>query len=142
MGEITLAMLNQHEIVNRILLDFEKISKEDTYQKVKFDLFKWNLNKHIFIEEENIFPVSDKSNPREMKQIQNLLKDHKDIKGIIRNLDEEIADGRKPNTAILRELLFQHEEREIESFYPRLDMRLSPERKKLILRQIKEVKLR
>lgn len=134
-------MLRHHEIINKLLLDFEKIPKEDTYQLVKFDLFKWNLNKHIFIEEENIFPVTDRNNPTEMRQMQNLLKDHKDIKGIIRNLDEEILDGRKPNTAILREILSKHEEREIQIFYPLLDARLSPERKKIILKQVKEIKL-
>ncbi len=142
MGEITLAMLRQHQIVNKLLLDFEKIPREDTYQIAKFNLFKWNLNKHIFVEEENIFPVADKNNPIEMKQLQNLLKDHKDIKGIIKNLDEEIADRRKPNTAILRELLFAHEEREIKNFYPLLDTRLSNEKKRNILRQIREVKLK
>ena len=141
MGLITLAMLRQHQIVNKLLLDFEKISKEDTYQIEKFNLFKWNLNKHIFIEEENIFPVSDRNNKTEMRQLQNLLKDHKDIRGIIRNLDEEIADGRKPNTMFLRELLFAHEGREIESFYPLLDSRLSSEKKKEIVEKLKDIRL-
>jgi hypothetical protein len=140
-GDITLAMLKQHGIVNKLLLDFEKIPKEDTYQNVKFNLFKWNLNKHMFVEEENIFTVADKNNQIEMKQLNNLIKDHRDIRGIIRNLDEEISDGRKPNTSILRELLFAHEGREIKSFYPLLDTRLPTERKNIILNQIKEVKL-
>lgn len=142
MGPITLAMLKQHAIVNKILLDFEKIPKNDTYYIEKFNLFKWNLNKHVFVEEENIFPVTDKNNKVEMKQLQNLLKDHKDIKGIIRNMEDEISDGKKPNTMFLRELLFSHEGREIKSFYPLLDLRLSPARKRMILNQISEVKLR
>jgi len=141
MGLITLAMLKHHQIINKLLLDFEKIPKGDTYLIEKFNLFKWNLNKQIFIEEENIFPVADRTNKKEIKQIQNLFKDHEDIKKIIRNLDDEIADGMKPNTSILRELLFSHEGREIDSFYPLLDFRLSPARKKIILDQIKDVKL-
>lgn len=140
-GPITLAMLKQHQIVDKLLLDFEKIPKDDTYWIEKFNLFKWNWNKHMSLEEENIFPVVDRNNSIEMKELRNLLKDHRDIRGIIRNFDDEIADKRKPNTMFLRELLFQHEGREIHSFYPLLDLRLSPEQKKMILSQIKEVRL-
>lgn len=76
-----------------------------------------------------------------MKQLQNLLKDHKDIRGIIENLEDEITDGNRPNTEILRELLYAHEGREIDSFYPLLDNRLPAENKKKILEQIKDIKL-
>ena len=141
-GAITLAMLKHHAIVNKLLLDFEKVPENDTYEFVKlFNLFKWNLNKHMFIEEENIFPVSDRNNKKEMNELKNLLKDHKDIREIVENLYEEILDERKPNAQILRELLMTHEKREVESFYPLLDSRLSEEKKKDILEKVKEVKL-
>ncbi|OGJ12475.1 hypothetical protein A3K82_02970 [Candidatus Pacearchaeota archaeon RBG_19FT_COMBO_34_9] len=143
MGEITLAMLRHHQIVNKNLLDLEKVSEEDTYKIVKFfNIFKWNLNKHIFVEEENIFPVADRKNKTELKQLQNLLNDHRDIQKIIDNLDDEILDYRKPNTTILKELLFAHEEREIRSFYPLLDERLSDEKKKDVLEKLKDIKLK
>ncbi len=142
MGPITLAMLKQHQIVNKFLEDSEKISEDDIYQFVKlFNLFKWNLNKHLFIEEENIFPVVDSTNKKELNQIQGLLNDHKDIRKIIDNFDEEIGDGIRPNTSILRELLFKHEGREIDDFYPILDKRLTSDKRKEILEKIKEIRL-
>lgn len=142
MGVITQAMLKQHSVINKNLLDFEKISREDTIEFVRlFNAFKWNLNKHIFIEEENIFPIADRNNKTELRQLQTLLNEHKDIRKIIDNLEEEIIDGRKPNTSILRELLFAHEGREIEGFYPLLDTRLSNEQKKTIMEKLKDVKL-
>ncbi len=141
-GQITVAMLKHHEIINKLLLDFEKVPEEDASKFAKlFNAFMWNLHKHIFVEEQNIFPVSDKNNKIELKQLQNLLNDHRDIHKIVQDLNEEVLDDRKPKTHILRELLFAHEEREIESFYPLLDNRLPEEKKKDILRQIKDVKL-
>jgi hemerythrin-like domain-containing protein len=142
MNEITTAMLKHHQIINKILLDFEKVDKKNT-QKVSnlFSVFKWNLNKHLFIEEENIFPVADKSNPVEAKELNNFLKDHRDIKKVIESLDDDVMSGMKPNTMILREMLFSHEGREIKSFYPLLDKRLSLKDKLKILQNVKDVKL-
>jgi hypothetical protein len=141
-GLITQAMLRHHQIINKLLLDSEKVSKNDDYRFVQlFNLFKWNLNKHIFIEEENLFPVADRTNRIELKQLNGLLKDHKDILKIVDNLDDEIADGNRPNTSVLRELLFNHEGREIDDFYPLLDNRLSIEKRKEILDKLKDVKL-
>ncbi len=142
MGSITIAMLRHHQIINKNLLDFEKVSKDDTYKMNKlFNVFKWNLNKHLFVEEENIFPIADRKNKIELKQLQNLLKDHRDIKKIVENLYEELMDNVKPNTSILRELLYAHEGRETESFYPLLDKRLPAEKKKEVLSRIVDVKL-
>jgi iron-sulfur cluster repair protein YtfE (RIC family) len=142
MGPITLVMLRHHQIINKLLLDAEKVPEDDTYKfKKLFDAFKWNLDKHIFVEEEHIFPVADRNNKIELKQLQNLLKDHKDIKAIIENLEEEINDDRRPNVSIMRELLYKHEGREIDSFYPLLDSRLSSEKKKDIVERLKDIKL-
>jgi hemerythrin-like domain-containing protein len=142
MGAITLAMLKQHQIIDKCLFDFDKIPEEDSPDITKlFQIFQWNLDKHIFIEEANIFPIADENNKTEMRQIQNLLKDHKDLRAIIKDLYEEVEEGRKPNTKILRELLSAHEEREIQSFYPLLDKRLSIERKRDILTNLKDVRI-
>ncbi|VVB82019.1 Hemerythrin HHE cation binding domain protein [uncultured archaeon] len=141
-GAITSAMLKQHRIVNGFLNDFEKVSEEEVSDmRTKFDLFRWNLEKHVFIEERNIFTVADKKNKVEMKQLQNLLKDHKDIIEIIDGMVKDILDGVKPNVSVLREILFAHEQREVESFYPLLDNRLSAADKKNILEKISEINL-
>lgn len=139
---ITTAMLKHHQIINKNLLDCEKVSEKDSYKfNQLFNIFKWNIRKHMFIEEENIFPIADRTNKNEINQLNNLLKDHKDIRGIIESLDEELRNGIKPNTAILRELLYSHEGRETDSFYPLLDNRLPEQKKKEIIRKLKDVKL-
>ena len=142
MKEITKEMIAQHQLVNRILLDFEKTSKEDTDMMIEiFNLFKDNWTKHMLLEEAHIFPVTDKSNPIETKELNLLLKDHKDLKEIIINFEEDINSGTKPDTKVFREMLVSHEQREVQSFYPLLDKRLSVNVKQKILNDIKNVKL-
>lgn len=139
-GPITLLMLQHHAVVNKFLSNFEKIPEKDT-QKMKgsFKIFKWNLEKHFFIEETNFFTVADKDNKTELSQLNNLLKDHKDLMAVMNNLNEDIDRGKKPVTLILRELLFAHERRETESFYPMLDKRLSEKEKKEIIKKASDI---
>ncbi len=140
-GPITLLMLKHHGIVNKFLMDFEK-NKEDKKARNLFDIFRWSLEKHFSIEEKHIFIVTDKGNKTELNQLQNLLKDHRDLRIITDNIAEDILEKRKPNVSILKELLFAHEKREVESFYPRFDRRLSEEEKEDILEKVNETKFR
>jgi hypothetical protein len=141
-GIITKAILEQHAIINKLLASFEKIGDEDKLAVVNlFNSFKWNLDKHLFIEEENFFPVANKNDKTEMIQLNNILKDHKDIRKIMGNFIEDISDDIKPNITIFKELLFKHEEREIKSFYPLLDARIPLAKKKEIIENLADVRL-
>ena len=138
-GPITLVMIKHHVKINKILIDFEKISNREISEfKRVFEKFRKKIEKHFFIEERNVFPVSDKNNAREVLQLENLLKDHRDLKEIIREMENDIINEKKPKTNILRELLFAHEQREVESFYPLLDNRLLEQNKKKIVDSINE----
>ena len=141
MGILTKAILEQHAIINNLLMEFEQV-KEDRISIINlFNSFKWNLDKHMFIEEQNFFPIANNNDRIEMAQLNNLMKDHRDIREIISNLAEDVSDGIKPNVVIFKELLLKHEEREIKSFYPLLDARLSLEKKKEIIDNLRDVKL-
>jgi hypothetical protein len=141
-GEITIAILSQHRIIDQNLYDLDKTVEGDIISlKELFQTFQWNINKHMAVEEENLFTVADNTNHEEVRQLQNLMKDHKDLKEIIKNVAEEVEMERKPDTKILRELLSAHEGREINSFYPLLDKRLPVEKKKEILQGLEDVKL-
>jgi hypothetical protein len=142
MGGITIAILNQHKIIDKNLYDFENTSL-DNIPNIKrlFEAFNHNISKHFLVEEENLFTVSDNTNHEEVRQLQNLMKDHKDLREIIKNVAEEVEMERKPDTRILKELLSAHEAREINSFYPLLDQRISPEKKQEIIRSLEDVRI-
>jgi iron-sulfur cluster repair protein YtfE (RIC family) len=140
-GPITFLMIKHHEKINKILLDFEKVSDRDFSElKRTFEKFRKKVDLHFFIEELNIFPVSDSRNPREILRLKNLVKDHRDLRNVVREMENEISEARKPKTNILRELLYAHEEREVDGFYPLLDERLPENAKKKIVNEINENK--
>jgi hemerythrin superfamily protein len=140
-GPITLAMLKHHRIVNKMLTDFEKAPANSKMGRDLFNLFKKNLETHFYIEEAHIFPATDKKNPQEFLELKNLLKDHNDMRGVVENIQEELADKEAPNVEIFKELLFKHEGMEIKSFYPRFDKRLSDEEKQEMLDRVNEIRL-
>jgi len=143
LGPITTLMLKHHAIVNKSLSEFEAVSDKNSIDaKDTFDIFRWNIAKHMSIEEKNIFSVVDKTNKKEYKELQNLLKDHEDLRAIVTNIYEDVIQRRNPNVKILRELLYAHEAREVESFYPKLDARLSEEEKNEIVQEVNDVKLK
>jgi hemerythrin superfamily protein len=135
-GPITLSMLHHHAIVNKFLLDFEKDGSKSINL---FNLFRWNLDKHFFAEEMNIFPVTDRRNKTELKEMENLMKDHRDLRGIISSMADDLEGGEKAEIAVLKELLFSHEGREVESFYPKLDERLSADEKKELVKRLRDI---
>lgn len=138
-GPITLIMIKHHAKINQLLIDFENSSDRNASEfKPIFEKFRKKTEKHFFIEELNIFPVSDANNPKEVLKLKNLIKDHKDLREIMRGMEEDLLDGRKPKTNILRELLFAHEVREVEGFYPLLDTRLPDKNKKEIVDDIND----
>ena len=140
-GPITFLMIKHHEKINKILLDFEKVSDRDFSElKRTFEKFRKKVDLHFFIEELNIFPVSDSRNPREILRLKNLVKDHRDLRNVVREMENEISEARKPKTNILRELLYAHEEREVDGFYPLLDERLPENAKRKIVNEINENK--
>lgn len=136
-GPITLLMIKHHSKINDLLLNFEKNSDKNESKEL-FEKFQKKMEKHFFIEELYIFPVSDKKNPRELLSLKNLIKDHQDLREIVKGMTEDIEDGIKPKTNILREMLYDHEEKEVGRFYPMLDTRLPPKEKKEIVDDIND----
>lgn len=134
---ITMAMIQHHNIINHLLSNFEKDGSKSIDL---FNLFKWNLNKHFFAEEINIFPVT-RNNKKEMTEVNNLLKDHKDLREIVDGMGDDLENKEKADVKILRELMFGHERREVESFYPKLDEMLSADEKKELVKRLKDITL-
>jgi hemerythrin superfamily protein len=141
MGDtITLLMLKQHAKINKILKDYESQAKS-IKQKELFSIFKGNLEKHFFIEENAIFFYITPKDKEQRIQINNLIKDHETMRDVCSEIVAELLLGKKPDVSTFRKILFGHERREVEIFYPRLDKELGAEEKQDIIKRINEVKL-
>ena len=132
-------MLQEHKRLNHLIDELEK--HLDNYEKTKtnFSVFKWNLEKHFFVEEKVIFDMFVNISGDETNHIFHLLGDHVKIMGTIRMLEKNLNKKIKPDLEELKQRLTLHKEFEDEDFYPDLDKRLNPEQKKKISERIKEI---
>lgn len=113
----------------------------DDYEKTKtnFSVFKWNLEKHFFVEEKIIFDMFINISGKETNDIFHLLEDHVKIMSLIRVLEKRLSNKIKPDLEELKQRLIIHKDFEDEDFYPNLDKRLTPDQKKRISERIKEI---
>ena len=142
--EITILMLKQHNFLNGLLKKYEALeAKNRNLSKIKdyFYNFKWNLDKHFFIEEKDIFIVTDLNDKKEFELMKSLLKDHKDLRETSKKMAEEILEGHKPSSFVLSNILLGHEKREVKIFYPKLDSRLPAKEKKEIIEKSRDIKI-
>ena len=142
--EITILMLKQHNFLNGLLKKYEALeAKNRNLSKIKdyFYNFKWNLDKHFFIEEKDIFVVTDLNDKKEFELMKSLLKDHEDLRETAKKMAEEILEGHKPSSFVLSNILLGHEKREVKIFYPKLDSRLPAKEKKDIIEKSRDIKI-
>ena len=104
------------------------------------DIFKFNLEKHFFIEEKIIFSAYQIENQEDDEDIENLLKDHKNMLFLIKNIEETLSKDKKPirETGELKQIMSAHASFENQSFYPRIDKELSEEQKQMMIQRAEE----
>lgn len=93
-------MLEDHRKINTMLSDFieeaEKNPKNNTEIMNKFLKFKWNLEKHFFVEEKVIFGIYTNSKEDESEDIFKLLREHKNMLWLINRIEIDLIDNLPP----------------------------------------------
>lgn len=136
---ISEVMMKEHRRIDSRLEDFEKLETANYKESKKaFSIFKWNLDKHFFIEEKVIFHIYNSSTEENFDVI-NLLKDHKDIQWLVSKTEESLKNNLKPPVLELKKSLKAHAGLEDQIFYPKLDEELNQEEKSMILERADEI---
>jgi hemerythrin-like domain-containing protein len=140
MKKITEVMCEEHRRIEKILEEFEKLVHIDFgSSKDAFNKFKWNLEKHLFVEEKVIFEVCNSDCGEEVSEIFDLMQEHGEIIGLIKEIEKKLFMNFKPNLSVMKELLEKHVYFEENRFYPMLDKELSTERKQEIFERAEEI---
>jgi iron-sulfur cluster repair protein YtfE (RIC family) len=141
MKTITQLMLEEHGRINRILLEFEKELDSLEFDNIRkiFDEFKWNLEKHFFVEEKSIFDIFENIEGEEVTEIFDLMQEHGELTELVKNIGAGLDNNIKPNISGLKEKLMNHARFEDQIFYPRLDEELEPYKKQEIISRINEI---
>lgn len=139
MEKISEAMLGEHERLHQILKRLDNLQDYGAEWKKLFNEFRWNLEKHFFVEEKAIFDVCNSDCGEKVSEIFDLMKEHGDIIFLMNEISDESENNPKPNLSEIKKILAKHSEFEDENFYPLLDEKLSEEKKYEILSRIKEI---
>ena len=131
-NSIQVLMLKDHGKINSLLIEFERNPSKKSYNE-----FKWNLEKHLFIEEKVIFEIYSNSSNSEIEELDTLIKEHKDMLWLLGEIEDLKENSSR--ISILKKILPAHSEFEDEIFYPRLDNELPEETKKLIIERCCEI---
>jgi hemerythrin-like domain-containing protein len=135
-------MLGEHARILKFLKRFEEhITPLQNLPAAKkmFQKFKWNLEKHFFLEEKSIFMIYNDMQGQEVSDIFDLMKEHGTIMAFVKNIENSLMENVSPDLRTLRNILIMHARFEDRVFYPRLDDELSLEQKKEIAERVKDI---
>ena len=127
--------MKEHGKIRSMLVELEKTSDFDLKKRL-FNKFKWNLEKHFFVEEKVIFGIYD--NEENINNLNKILKDHKDIILLIKKAEELLEEGHL-NIFDVKTLVDAHSAFEDQVLYPQLDEKLDETQKQLILERTSEI---
>ena len=138
MVSIKKEMLKHHGEIFKILNDVEKYFDSNVKLSNEFfSKFKWEIEKHFFIEERVIFKIYSSIKLDEVSDVFELLKQH----GIIQSKINNLIGNPKSKTKIseLKKLIFEHSQFEDNYFYPKVDKILDEEQKNRIMLRINDI---
>ncbi len=122
---ITRLMVEHHGKLSNMLEE-----QDGSYEK--FDRFKWELEKHLFMEEKAIFIYWDPDDPKDKAVVPDLIDEHSKILKLMKELERETKRDQNIDIGELKALLLKHRDFEDAEFYPRLDRELDQGQKKII----------
>jgi hypothetical protein len=134
-------MIKDHRKIVKLLLDVEKSIGMELISTMKvFDIFEWELEKHIFIEEKAIFTSYKPTNIVEgYKMVPELIQQHNDILNRLRVIRKSLIWQRPIDYNDFKELIMAHKTFEEVSLYPKLDQELDVSQKEEIMKKIREI---
>ena len=126
-------MYRNHCLLEKFLKDLEIDLGMD-----KFNKFKWELEKHFFMEEKAIFQSIDDAKAAAM--VADVNKQHIQIMKLLDEIEINMAiEGNEADLSKLKKLLITHKDYEDQTLYPKLDEVLSDDQKSKIIERIKEL---
>jgi hemerythrin-like domain-containing protein len=115
----------------------EKEADEEGSVSVEtFNQFKWELKRHMVVEETAIFMHYDPVDEESYTMVPKLEKEHKTLTNMIDELENALKNAGEFDTLEFRDFIRKHKEYEEEVFYPTLERELDSGQKNRIIEHI------
>ncbi|MFA5020245.1 MAG: hemerythrin domain-containing protein [Candidatus Pacearchaeota archaeon] len=131
-------MLEEHGRIDSMLSEFEGSLNSKNAEEI-FNRFKWNLEKHFFIEERAIFAMHNNTNECEISDTFKLMQEHGEILALLKTIESKIKSNSIEDISNLKNVLKKHVEFENIYFYPNLEKNLNEQQKKEIVDRVEEI---
>ena len=136
-------MLRDHALIEVLLVVFkDNLGKDIKSVEESFDKFRWELEKHIFVEEKVIFKLCDSPESEMCEIVKGLTKDHNTMLEMLNEVQNDLVTKNETDISKFQELLTNHRKIEEKTLYPKLDQILDKEQKKIIIARINEIPLK
>ena len=134
-------MVKDHAHILKLLKEVTSHIADDVELVMRlFQNFKWNIEKHFFVEERAIFTAYNPEHVSEGYDIfLDLSKEHTTILDRLQEIERMLMKGEKVDLSTLRELLVHHKTFEEQSIYPVLDREIDEAEKRFIIERISEI---
>ena len=130
-------MIQNHGYIKRLFEKFKRNLKKNNGRVFEsFDIFKWEMEKHLLIEEKAIFNFYYSDDSENYEVTLDLIKQHKIILGMLKIIEEDLRNKSAVNILEFEKLWTKHKRFEDEIFYPELDRKLNNHEKKDIAERI------
>jgi len=137
---LTEVMISEHERISEMLEEVNLAIYEDNSKiSEAFNRFKWNMEKHLFIEEKAIFQLLNNISGMEIGDTFRLMEEHGRIIALIKKIEEDFKTRDYSAIQKLMALLEEHSDFENQTFYPTLDKKLEDQKKQEILERVNEI---
>ncbi len=135
-------MVKDHHRIEEFIDKVEQ-SLDDDFEDIEkaFNVFEWQLQKHIFAEEKAIFTFYE---PEDIssgyKMLPTLTKQHNDILNRLENMRRTVQNGQTPEkVSEFKKVLMKHRTFEEVEVYPKLQETLSEKQKDQIIEKVKMI---
>lgn len=139
--DIVKILSDDHCKIDKLLSDFRENTGGRDAEK-KFERLRWVLEKHLFIEERAIFTFLRPGDSEDFAAVPELEREHdmilEKMDAIGASLKKKDSKGITESVTELCNMLIKHKSFEDDRIYPKLDVELDREQKKIILERIRE----
>jgi hypothetical protein len=132
-------MAKEHARLDGFLEEVGNKLSDNAKAKEAFNMFKWNMRKHFFVEEKGIFDYLMEADGEKSSNVFHLVEDHEKIIELMKEVEDGLDEGVGVDISSLRDAIHVHRNYENNDFYPRLDEELTDEQKVVISERIKEI---
>ncbi len=143
-NEITNLMLGHHALIDVLLTAFKDTLADNPGEAEKlFNDFRWELDKHFFVEERAVFKFCEPTEESEICHIvKRLIKEHDQMLGMLNEVKNSLESNAKVDISEFQDLLTDHRRTEESVLYPWVDQNLSQAEKSTMVARINEVPIK